>query len=174
MNELAALHTQLDRIARLLETEPDPTTVRAAKVSGWSVAEQLDHVLKIVSAQLGRLDERRPAKAGINLVGRIVLGLGRIPRGIGKSPAPVRGEQRSRAELVAALVAARERLERMAGDGALWNDPRPLAGHPYFGGLTPRRVLRFLAVHTDHHLRIVADIRRTVMRVSATQAKIAP
>jgi len=160
MNELQAVHAQLDRIAALLESEPDPTPIRIEKVSGWSVAEQVDHMFKILDAQLGRLDERRPAKRGINLVGRIILGIGRIPRGVGKSPAPVRGELRTRPELVAALVATRERLERMAGDAALWNDPRPLAGHPYFGGLTPRQVLRFLAVHTDHHLRIVADIRR--------------
>jgi hypothetical protein len=32
--------------------------------------------------------------------------------------------------------------------------------HPYFGGLTPVQTLRFLVVHTGHHLRIVADIRR--------------
>lgn len=160
MNELQAVNAQLDRIAALLEVEPDATPLRVERVSGWSVAEQVDHVLKIVQAQLARLDERRPARTGINLVGRIILGIGRIPRGVGKSPAPVRGEVRTRPALIAALVATRERLERMAGDAALWSDPRPLAGHPYFGGLTPRQVLRFLAVHTDHHLRIVADIRR--------------
>lgn len=160
MNEVRAVHAQLDRIAALLDVDPDPTPVRVERVSGWSVAEQVDHVLKVVTAQLARLDERRPPPKGINLAGRIVLGIGRIPRGVGKSPAPVRGEARSRSELLAALGAARGRLERMAGDAALWNERRPLAGHPYFGGLTPRQVLRFLEIHTDHHLRIVAEIRR--------------
>ena len=160
MSELAALEAQLDRIATLLATEPDATPLRVERVSGWSVAEQVDHVLKIVSAQLGRLTERRPAKRGINWPGRIILAVGRIPRGVGKTPEPVRGEAKPRPELVAALAGARERLGAMAGDGDLWRDARPLAGHPYFGGLTPRQVLRFLVIHTDHHLRIVADIRR--------------
>jgi hypothetical protein len=160
MTELDRFDRQLERLAELLAEEPDATRLRAERVSGWSVAEQLDHVLRIVEAQLERLAERRVAKRGINLVGRIILGVGRIPRGVGKSPAPVRGTAKSRAELRAALAAARARLATLSADAALWGDPRPLAGHPYFGGLTPRQVLRFLEVHTDHHLRIVADIRR--------------
>ena len=164
MTQFAALEAQLDRIAALLATEPDPTPLRVERVSGWSVAEQVDHMLKIVAAQLGRLAERRPAKRGINWPGRIILACGRIPRGVGKTPEPVRGEARPRAELVAALAGARERLAAMSVDGDLWREKRPLAGHPYFGGLTPRQVLRFLAIHTDHHLRIVADIRRAAAR----------
>ena len=160
MNEILALEREFDRIGALLAIEPDATTARAEKVSGWSVAEQVDHMLKVVLAQVDRLAERRPVKRGINLVGRIVLLRGRIPRGVGKSPERVLPAPRPRAELVEQLAAARGRLAALAADAELRADPRPLAPHPYFGGLTPRQALRFLAIHTDHHLRIVADIRR--------------
>jgi hypothetical protein len=160
MTEIATLAHQLDRVAALLAEDPDSTPLRASKVSGWSVAEQVDHLLKIVLVQLGRMAERRQSRRGINFAGRVVLGIGRIPRGIGRSPDAVRGEPKSRDELRAALAAARERLQGIAADGALCGDPRPLVGHPYFGGLTPREALRFLSIHTDHHLRIVERIRR--------------
>jgi hypothetical protein len=160
MTELRAFEEQLDRVAALLDAEPDPTPLRAERVSGWSVGEQVDHLLKIVRANLDRLEERRPARRSINLVGRIVLGLGRIPRGVGKCPASLCGSARARAELRSELAAVRARLAQVARATALWSDPRPLVGHPYFGGLTPKQALRFLAVHTDHHLRIVAEIRR--------------
>jgi hypothetical protein len=160
MTRIAELARQLDRVAALLDEEPDATPLSAPRVSGWSVAEQVDHLLKIVVAQLGRMAERRQSRRGINLPGRIVLGIGRIPRGVGKSPEAVRGEPKSRDELRAALAAAREKLHGVAADAALCGDPRPLVGHPYFGGLTPGEALRFLAIHTDHHLRIVERIRR--------------
>ncbi len=161
MRELNALHLELDRVGLLLASEPDPTPLSAASVSGWSIAEQVDHLLKIVAAMLGRLEgEPKPRSRGINLAGRILFGIGRLPRGIGKSPEPVRGEAKPRAELLAALAAARQRLTALAERSTLWSELRPLVGHPYFGGLTPRQTLRFLAIHTDHHLRIVAAIRR--------------
>ena len=160
MTEIAELARQLDRVEALLAEEPDATPVRAPRVSGWSVAEQLDHLLKIVHAQIGRMFERRQSRRGINLPGRVVLAIGRIPRGVGKSPEAVRGAPASRDELRDALTSARAKLDSLAADPELCAERRPLVGHPYFGGLTPREALRFLAIHTDHHLRIVERIRR--------------
>ena len=160
MTEIAELARQLDRVEALLAEEPDATLLRAPRVSGWSVAEQVDHLLKIVNVQVGRMFERRPSRRGINFPGRIVLAVGRIPRGVGKSPEAVRGTPAHRDDLRSALAAARARVAELAADRELCAERRPLVGHPYFGGLTPREALRFLAIHTDHHLRIVERIRR--------------
>jgi DinB superfamily len=161
MRELEQLEIQLERLGALLTEEPDATPLRVAGVSAWSVAEQVDHVLNVLDAGLGRLDgELVPLPRGINLTGRLLLGVGRLPRGVGKSPEPVRGESRPRAELVTRLVAVRVRLRGLGTQTEIWRDRRPLVRHPYFRGLTPRQGVRFLAIHTDHHLRIVADIRR--------------
>src|ERR1700681_1679695 len=65
---------------------------RAPAVSGWSVAEQLEHLLLVdrgVLKLMGHiLDDPRPMpEAEINLVGRAVLLAGFIPRGRAQAPA---------------------------------------------------------------------------------------
>jgi hypothetical protein len=160
-SETARLDAPLARVAALLAEEPDAMPVRVARVSLWSVGEQLDHLLKVLEAGLDRLEPPgEPLRRGINLAGRICLGVGRFPRGVGKSPARMRAEVRERADLAASLAAVRVRVGGLAGRDELWRSRTPVFKHPYFGGLDPRQAVRFLEVHTDHHLRIVADIRR--------------
>jgi hypothetical protein len=159
--ELRRIGAQLHAVEALLDEGEEKLGRRAPRVSGWSVAEQLDHVTKVLEAALARLlAESPPLGQGINLVGRVLLAIGRIPRGVGKSPAAVRGAERSAAELRAAVERVRALLASVAADGSPLAGDRPVFRHPYFAGLTPGQTLRFLSVHTDHHLRIVADIRR--------------
>ena len=104
---------------------------RAPAVSGWSVAEQLEHLLLVdrgVLKLMGRiLDDPRPMpKAAVR------TGIPEIERGL-RELAPRLGE-----------------LERSGGR----------ARHPRLGGLGGRQWMRFLAVHHHHHLKIVRDIRR--------------
>ena len=101
-----------------------------------------------------------PIAGGINLLGRVLLACGRIPRGRGKAPRGSEGEERSAAELAGAIERVRAELGRLENDSERLGRRKPVLRHPYFGGLDARQSLRMLAIHTDHHLRIVADIRR--------------
>lgn len=38
------------------------------------------------------------------------------------------------------------------------------SSHPYFGSFSTRQWIRFVRVHTDHHLRIIEDIRQHLTR----------
>jgi hypothetical protein len=165
MKDLEALDHQLGRIAALLRIEPDATGLRAEKISRWSVGEQLDHALQVIEASLARLGgqlENQPR--GINLVGRTLLAIGRLPRGVASSPKALRARVRPRAELAERAESVRARLRSLGAQADLWRIRRPVFPHPFFGGLTPLQGLRMLAVHTDHHLRIVADIQRACGR----------
>lgn len=159
--ELERIESQVRQVEALIAAGDEKLGRRAPKVSGWSVGEQVDHLLKVLDRSLGLLlTSEQALPKGINLTGRLLLALRRLPRGVGKAPAALRGAERPAGELreLAAripplLAKVREQPERFARS-------TPVYPHPYFGGLDAAQAIRFLAVHTDHHLRIVADIRR--------------
>jgi hypothetical protein len=162
MRALARIEEQFRGIEVLLGDGDAALAARAPAVSGWSVGQQVDHVLNVAQGVFNRLTGDSPELGrGINATGRILLSIGWFPRGVGRSPKSVLPAE--------APLAARE-LERLGGlradfqglrfrNGLLASRER-LFPHPYFGGLDPRQTLRFLVVHTHHHLKIVRDIRR--------------
>jgi len=159
--DLARIEQQCRQVEALIAEGDARLARRAPAISGWSIGEQVDHVLKVLDRSLGLLltsDEALPK--GINLAGRLLLAVRRLPRGVGKSPAALRGAERPAGELRAQLDRIAPLLDRVRDDAERFARPAPVYPHPYFGGLTAAQAIRFLAVHTDHHLRIVADIRR--------------
>lgn len=158
---VARLAVQLDEITRIVRFEPALLGLRVERVSRWSVGQQVDHILKVLEAGARVFDDSsQTLPRGMNLVGHVCLATGWIPRGIGKSPRSVLPAEQAPADLA-------ERASRMRTiycDRPLAEarraDPRPVFPHPYFGGLTAAQGVRFLGIHTHHHLKIVADIRR--------------
>lgn len=138
---------------------------RAPAVSGWSVAEQLEHLLLVdrgVVKLLGHiLDDPRPMpEAGINLEGRLVLLAGYIPRGLAQAPAPHLPTPSPAVVVRDGIPEIDRRLRELAPRLGELEGSRSRARHPRFGSLDGRQWLRFLAVHHHHHLKIVRDIRR--------------
>ena len=159
--QLRRIAAQLQSVEALLDEGDEKLGRRAPKISAWTVAEQVDHLTKVLERALALLASGPPRLGrGINLVGRVLLAVGRLPRGIGKSPSAVRGVERPESELRGALARVRVLVASVDGAGPALVGRHPVFPHPYFAGLTPAQTLRFLVVHTDHHLRIVADIRR--------------
>src|SRR5437588_3795644 len=161
---MRGLHAHVLRQAALMaELARGPEAELAAQapaVSGWSVAEQLEHLLLVdrgVVKLIGHiLDDPRPMPAaGINLEGRLVLLAGYIPRGRAQAPAP----HLPTPSPAAAVRAGIPEIDRRLRDLALrLGDLERSAGrarHPRFGGLDGRQWMRFLAVHHHHHLKIV-------------------
>ena len=158
---IGRLAGQLDEITRIVRFEPALLALRAERVSGWSIGQQVDHMLKVLEAGQRLLEGPHPALArGINLLGRFVLLTRWIPRGVGKSPKSVLPVECAPAE----LAERSSRLRKLYCDtplpAAVLAERNPVFPHPYFGGLTPVEGLRFLDIHTHHHLKIVTDIRR--------------
>ncbi|MCB1008563.1 MAG: DinB family protein [Acidobacteria bacterium] len=163
MDRLAPLAAQIDEIGALLDD--CPLDLRAPRVSGWSVGEQVDHMTQVLASGLGLLETPgEPRPNGINLSGRILLALRWIPRGVGKSPKGVLPRGASPEDLRERLADLRRRLDAISAAPDRLADPRPTIPHPYFGALNPAQGLRFLAIHTRHHLKIVRDIRKASSR----------
>lgn len=165
MREIERLEERLQGLDEVIGVGEALVAVRVERVSAWSVAQQVDHCLNVLRLSIERLAKaEKPLSRPINLLGRTLLLVGRLPRGRGRAPKGTEGRERTAAELSAALAEVRAALAALAADEARLADPTPYVPHPYFGGLTTRQSLRMLDVHTAHHLRIVADIRRAAER----------
>jgi hypothetical protein len=154
---LDSIRTQLERM-RTLTRSAELSTCRE-RVSGWCPAEHLDHLVKVTESVVGVLGDpdARPLPKSINAIGRLVLRLGWIPRGIGKSPKRLTGTRAPATDLEAAVARLAQAFDALPF-AALRASRVPIVRHPVFGGLNPPQALRFLEVHNAHHLKIVADI----------------
>jgi len=161
---VAQLAGQLDEITRMVRFEPALLELRVDAVSHWSIGQQVDHVLKVLEAgqRFFGGSQEPPARlsSGMNLTGHLLLALGWIPRGVGKSPRGVLPADRTVDDLAERAARLRSFYCDTPLPEAVLADPTPVFPHPYFGGLTTLQGLRFLGLHTRHHLKIVADIRR--------------
>jgi DinB superfamily len=180
---LRRVHAQIVRqLALMTELAGGPEAELAARVpavSGWSVGEQLEHLVlvdrSVLKAVRRLLDDPHrqsaetapPAPPGINLLGRVVLGSGFIPRGRARTLPPFQpgaGAATAAGDGVVGVVGmgiaeiergVRELEPRLGELEASGGRSR----HPLFGGLGGRQWLRFVTVHHHHHLKIVRDIR---------------
>jgi hypothetical protein len=155
VHSLARIREQFTRMRAIVQSPQllDPVQ----KISNWSPAEHLDHTLKVALSIVNRLTKPEPVEGSISFLGRVVLFVNRIPRGRGKSPAKLHGSRETPLVLETALAKLETRLAALAAadiDAAR----TPAVPHPRFGGLTPQEALRFMAIHTDHHLKIVDEI----------------
>lgn len=156
-SNLTRLRAQLTQM-RTLADSGEPRLFCTAQCSAWSPAEHLDHTVKVSASIVNRLLQLdAPATPGVSPLGRIILALGRIPRGKGKAPERLRGERVSGTDLHASLAKLEEKIGLLS-DAHLAEKRGAIVPHPRFGGLRPAQALRFAAVHNDHHLRIIEDI----------------
>lgn len=154
VRRLGALLDEIDAIAQ----QDGSLSLQRRSVSAWSVAEQLDHAVRVCSSILGRIHQ--PAELvekPLNLVGRLVILAGWIPRGKGKSPKSLLPLPCSREELRQSVSETRRLLDRVVAEAPAESKDR-IVRHPLFGGLTARQSLQFAIIHTHHHIRIVRDI----------------
>lgn len=119
---------------------------------GWHIAHSLIAVNTIVTD----LQQSDPAKYQyqFNLNRLIVMTMGKIPRGRGRAPEIVKPKKNyTQADLVALLNSTRDAVQTLAS-----LQPNHYFDHPYFYKLNLKPTIKFLAIHSNHHLQIIADI----------------
>jgi hypothetical protein len=96
------------------------------------------------------------------------LTFGRIPRGKAKAPEAVCPQKMpSRDEMREALERTRKRFGATAQCLGALQSPEArqrVVKHPALGKLNALQWLRFIEIHTKHHLKIIKDVRRTLAK----------
>ena len=131
------------------------------EVSKWSVGMHIHHSCLAMLGICQPLVGSTPPvpRSGFSLLTSLVFLSGRIPRGRGKSPEqaiPRKGI--SGVDLQMTLDESERWLEN-----ARQVSPDHWYRHFAFGVLDRDRTLKFIGIHTRHHLRIIQDIQRGVL-----------
>ena len=144
------------KLLKELEASLHHAKKNAPAVSHRGVDWHLDHTLKIINSICETLKKSNPDefKPKFSLMKSFILFTGYIPRGKGKSPAPFNNKGTIDEEnLKVLLQEAKESLESL--DDLPQNSHFP---HPYFGSLNLKQAKKFIAIHSNHHLKIIKDI----------------
>lgn len=130
------------------------------KISRWSVYEHLEHILlaNIGICKMIIAGETPTEKKRKSILGQASLYFGYIPRGQAESPTYVAPKKISESAIKTMLTEYRSLLDNISTLQDLGSND-VVGNHPYFGGLTRVEWIRFMEVHTNHHLKIVKDIR---------------
>jgi hypothetical protein len=166
--DLARLEERVRAAAAILDWPDERLYLRIPSVSGWSPAQQLDHVLlslalmfdRVETLEVGCSESIRPSGSP-GLVGQIILLTGWIPRGRADAPASVHPDPRPvRARLRGTLATEARRTTALRERAASLGGVQGTLEHPILGAFGVPQWLRFADVHTKHHLAIVAAIDR--------------
>jgi hypothetical protein len=149
------LKTLLLEIEKHIPNKDITNTSISKSTVGW----QLDHALKVINAVSGVIIKTNPNKykKEFNFMRLVLFSLYFIPRGKAEAPKTVRPpEIITEIDLKNQLSQAQKHIEKLI--------PLPKTSHfkhHIFGMLSKKQTLRFLEVHTKHHLKIVRDILKS-------------
>ena len=126
------------------------------KVSKANIAWHLDHSFKVINKVTASLQSSDPTlyENNFSFLGKVFFRLGFFPRGKAKAPKYVRPpEVILKADLARQLQEVRSKINTISN-----LDKNAFFKHPLFGNVNTTRVIRFLELHTNHHLKIINAI----------------
>jgi len=128
----------------------------APEISEASVGWHLEHSLLVISKiieglKISKSENYQPRN---NFAKIFVMTTGYIPRKKGKAPKITIPENDFNSENIS------KNIELVKTNLHHFNafHPDSFIEHPYFGHLNVKEALKFLRIHTNHHLKIVKDI----------------
>jgi len=148
------LKNELAEVAQLI----DQANKKNIKVSDKSIDWHLDHLLKVIINVSKVLKKSNPSdySSNFNFIRSVIFILNFIPRGKGKAPRSVHPPDNiTKEDLLKQLEGAKQQINNIKDLHSKSNFK-----HPYFGLLNLKQTVKFLNLHTVHHLKICRDINK--------------
>lgn len=148
MNKLPKyLHDLEEKISKHAVSNPE--------ISKSTIGWQIEHILLTINAIIENIEKSDPKnyKWSFKLSKIIVFALNKIPRGRAKSPKVVTPGHYDEQTLEEHLQFTQTKIRQLEN-----LDPNKYFNHPFFGDLKLKKAIKFLEIHTNHHLEIINDI----------------
>lgn len=151
--------TKIFQLIDTLESKVPQKDKLAATISDTTIGWQISHSLKVINGVVKLVSKSNSSeyKWEFNFARLIVFSLGFIPRKSGRAPKEVvpKKEELTNEELAILFEKVRTRLKPF-----MKSDANAHFRHLYFGTLNLKQSIRFLEIHTHHHLKIIQDIEK--------------
>lgn len=147
---------KLKKLIQDLESKIPNQEMLNSSISKSSVGWHIEHTLLTMNLVIDALQKSNPEnyKRTFNFNRILVFTLNKIPRGRAKAPKVVQPKVDFNTEtLKSHLKKGKTKLTEL---NTISN--KNYFEHPYFGHLTLKPTIKFLEIHTNHHLQIITDI----------------
>jgi hypothetical protein len=146
---------KLKELLNELETKISQQEIFNEDISKSNVGWHLEHILLTINTIIEALKESEPRnyRWSFKLPRILVFTMNKIPRGRAKSPkvvVPKIYDQDSLRKHLKNTILNIEVLKNI--------DNNKYFNHPFFGNLKLEKAIKFLEIHTTHHLEIINDI----------------
>jgi len=150
------MHKLLKQIKELESKIPNQEDYNP-EISKSNVGWHIEHILLTNKMILEAVEKSNPADYtwSFKLPRIVVFTMNKIPRGRAKAPkvvVPKTYDEQTLLEHLKIVTAKIQGLENMSSDKYF--------DHPYFGNLRLNKTIKFLEIHTKHHLEIINDIMK--------------
>jgi len=127
-----------------------------SKVSNSTIGWQIDHCLLVINGVISQLEISNQAEyqSKFNWNRFVVFTTGKIPRGKIRAPKAVTPvDVASLEDLKTKMEIAKKNVQKLN------NLPKnSFFKHPFLNNLNVKQTEKFLAIHTNHHLKIIQEI----------------
>jgi beta-mannanase len=147
---------ELKKLLIELENKIPNQELLNSSVSKSCVGWHIEHILLTMNLVIESIHKSNPDnyKRNFNLNRFIVFTLNKIPRGKVKAPRPVRPQEDfTTNSLIIHLEKGKNNFEKLSTLSA-----NNYFEHPFMGQLNLKQTIRFIKIHTKHHLNIINEI----------------
>lgn len=154
MNKLAILLEEL-------EIKISLQNVLQTSVSASSIGWHIEHILLTINkiAEATNTSNTQDYKWIFKPIKYIVFFTGKIPRGRAKNPKVVEPVFFDESSLQIHLQKTKITILELANI-----NKDKYFKHPFFGNLKLKDTIKFLEIHTNHHLKIINDIQESALK----------
>lgn len=146
---------KINELLKELDDKIPKQEILNEKISKSNVGWHIEHTLLTINLIINELKKSNSNdyKWSFKLSRIIVFLTNKIPRGKGKSPRAVVPKAYDQNSLIKHLHLTYLNVESLNSISA-----DKYFNHPYFGNLNLGKTIKFLEIHTKHHLEIINDI----------------
>lgn len=147
---------KLQLLIKELESKIPDLEITSPSVSASPVGWHIDHALLTIIVIIKGMENSDPKayRRTLNLKRTLVFTINKIPRRRIQAPPVVQPRNNCTVEsLKNSIISALEQLQK-----ANTLEKNKYIHHPFFNKLNVKATLKFLAIHTNHHLGIINDI----------------